>query len=81
MDRFSDDDDNTTITLADWQALGFDEHSLIANPDQLFVAVTNNDYHLKPNAPAIDAGTTRAPCRTIWKARATPGERIRPRLL
>ncbi len=50
----------TTLPLRsrEWQALGFDAHSFLATPDQLFMDVTNNDYHLKPTGPAVDAGTT-----------------------
>ncbi|HMD89374.1 MAG TPA: right-handed parallel beta-helix repeat-containing protein, partial [Anaerolineaceae bacterium] len=55
MDRFSDDGQDTPITLADWQSKGFDHHSLIAIPDQLFVNPAN-DYHLKADSPAVDVG-------------------------
>lgn len=58
MSRFSTDDGDTVLTLAQWQALGYDTHSLIATPAQLFLNEPNNDYHLKTNSPAIDVGTT-----------------------
>jgi parallel beta-helix repeat protein len=57
MDRFSTDDGDTRITLAQWQALGYDTHSIIATPTQLFVDVSADDYHLKAGSPAINAGT------------------------
>jgi hypothetical protein len=57
MDRFSTDDGDTRITLAQWQALGYDAHSIIATPAQLFVNVSADDYHLKAGSPAINIGT------------------------
>jgi PKD repeat protein len=60
MDRFGYPDDSTVIDLAAWQALGFDAHSLLATPDQLFVDAAGNDYHLKSGSPAIGTGTTLA---------------------
>ncbi len=58
MSRFSTDDGNTRITLAQWQgATGQDMHSIIAVPANLFVDVAGNDYHLSPASPARDAGT------------------------
>ena len=56
MDRFSDDGNDTPITLAKWQANGFDYHSLIATPGQLFINPAQNDYHLLPTSPAVDVG-------------------------
>ncbi|MFC1849028.1 right-handed parallel beta-helix repeat-containing protein [candidate division CSSED10-310 bacterium] len=56
MNRFSTDDGDTRITLAQWQALGYDLHSIIATPTELFVAAPD-DYHLDENSPAIDQGT------------------------
>jgi hypothetical protein len=58
MDRFSTDDGDTRITLAQWQALGYDQHSIIATPSQLFVNASAADYHLTPGSPAIDKGTS-----------------------
>jgi hypothetical protein len=57
MDRFSVDGGDTRISLAQWQALGFDTHSIVATPDQLFVDPAAHDYHLKAGSPAIDRGT------------------------
>ncbi|MCX7669533.1 MAG: hypothetical protein N2439_05615, partial [Anaerolineae bacterium] len=57
MDRFSADGGDTRITLAQWRALGYDTHSLIATPTQLFMNVSADDYHLKAGSPAINAGT------------------------
>ena len=57
MDRFSTDTGDTRITLVEWQALGYDPHSIIATPGELFVDSSGNDYHLKAGSPAIDLGT------------------------
>ena len=56
VDRFSADSGDTLLTYSDWHALGYDTHSLIAVPDQLFVNTSAGDYHLKPGSPAIDRG-------------------------
>lgn len=56
MDRFSTDDGNTRISLAAWQALGYDTHSIISTPAQLFVNPAIADYHLTSNSPAVDHG-------------------------
>jgi hypothetical protein len=56
MDRFSTDDGNTRISLSAWQALGYDIHSIIATPVQLFVNSAISDYHLASNSPAVDHG-------------------------
>ncbi len=56
MDRFSADDDNSIISLAEWQGLGYDLNSFIATPEQLFVNPAGQDYHLKVGSPARDAG-------------------------
>lgn len=57
MDRFSIDQGNTVITLQNWQALGYDAHSFIATPTDLFL-VQGSDFHLRDMSPAIDAGTS-----------------------
>jgi hypothetical protein len=59
MDRFSIDDGNTRITLAQWRAsTGQDAHSVIAVPAALFVNAAGHDYHLSASSPARDAGLT-----------------------
>lgn len=61
MNRFSIDDGSSRISLAQWQATtGQDVHSVIAAPAALFLDPAANDYHLKPGAPGLDAGTTLA---------------------
>lgn len=58
MDRFSIDDGNSVITLAEWQGLGYDANSIIINLSQLFVDLGADDYHLASDSQAIDAGVT-----------------------
>jgi hypothetical protein len=61
VDRFAADGEGDTIlSLIEWQALGHDQHSFIADPSQLFVDAAGNDYHLKTSSPAIDQGTVLA---------------------
>jgi hypothetical protein len=57
VNHFSDNNGNTSISLAKWQAQGYDLHSMIATPAQLFVDPANNNYQLKAGSPAIDKGT------------------------
>ncbi len=57
IDRFTTDDGDSRLTLAQWRAAtGQDAHSLVATPEELFVNV-QGDFTLKHNAPAVDAGT------------------------
>jgi len=58
MDRVTPDDGNTVYTLAQWQALGYEPHSLSVPLASLFVDPAAADYHLAPASPAIDAGQT-----------------------
>ncbi|MFC1739623.1 right-handed parallel beta-helix repeat-containing protein [Planctomycetota bacterium] len=41
-------------TFEDWKQLGFDTHSIIADP--LFVDPDNDDYSLRPDSPALKMG-------------------------
>lgn len=41
-------------TYEEWQASGFDKHSVVADP--LFVDPENDDYSLKPDSPALKLG-------------------------
>jgi parallel beta-helix repeat protein len=56
MNRFSTDTGDSVLTLSTWRGMGYDVHSKIASPSQLFAG--GGDYHLKDGSPAIDAGTT-----------------------
>jgi hypothetical protein len=41
-------------TLAEWKALGYEAHSVLADP--LFVDPEHDDYRLKPDSPAFKLG-------------------------
>ena len=53
VNHVSDNNGNSSISLAKWQALGFDVHSIVATPAQLFVDPVNGNYQLKAGSPAL----------------------------
>ncbi len=60
INRLSNNGGNTVITLAAWQQLGYDRHSMLAEPlDSIFRNWSIGDYHLRQNSQAIDSGTSR----------------------
>ncbi|MFZ0545337.1 MAG: right-handed parallel beta-helix repeat-containing protein [Candidatus Promineifilaceae bacterium] len=72
MNRFSIDDGNSVISLGEWQALGYDAHSLIINFSQLFVNMGADDYHLIADSQAIDSGVTLPDVPTDLDGRPRP---------
>jgi hypothetical protein len=72
MSRLSVDGNDGVVSLAVWQALGFDAHSLIATPAQLFANPAANDYHLSAASPARDKGTTLSDVPTDLEGVARP---------
>jgi hypothetical protein len=56
LDRVSQDDGNTVLTLAQWKAQGHELHSFFASDTDLWVSAAGTDYHLKAGSPAIDQG-------------------------
>ncbi|MBZ5538784.1 MAG: fibronectin type III domain-containing protein [Acidobacteriia bacterium] len=67
VDRFSLDGGTTQISLAQWQAAGYEGGSFMTTAADLFVNVAGNDYHLKAGSAAIDKG------RASLAAAAAPG--------
>jgi hypothetical protein len=63
LDRVTPDDGSTVYTLADWQSMGHELHSLSATAASLFVN-PGVDYHLLATAPAVDRGQTLATVTT-----------------
>lgn len=57
VNRFSQNDGDTFITFAAWQAAGQDQHSVVSTTEALFVDATASNYRLKPASPAVNAGT------------------------
>jgi hypothetical protein len=46
------------MTLTQWQSLGYDTHSMIADSEnQIFIDHTNGNFHLLQNAQAVNSGT------------------------
>ncbi|HET9316166.1 MAG TPA: Calx-beta domain-containing protein, partial [Vicinamibacteria bacterium] len=61
LDRISPDGDATIYTLAQWQAMGHEPHSVVWGPlASLFVNANGGDYHLPSGSPAVDRGITLA---------------------
>ncbi|MHC4714273.1 MAG: putative Ig domain-containing protein, partial [Planctomycetota bacterium] len=58
MEYFGLDDNAQILTFAQWQARGYDLDSIQATDTALFVNPTGDDFHLKSDSPAKDAGTT-----------------------
>lgn len=56
-DRFTLDDGDSILTLAQWQAAtGLDANSVASTPAALFTDAASDDYTLAPGSPAHDAG-------------------------
>ncbi len=59
VDRLSTDNGDTNMKLSDWQALGYDKHSIIADPgEDIFENIGESDYELKSGSQPIDKGTS-----------------------
>jgi parallel beta-helix repeat protein len=72
MGHLSADDNDSVISLAAWQALGYDRHSLVSTPAQLFVNPAVNNYHLTASSPAVDKGTTLSEVTDDLEQRSRP---------
>jgi parallel beta-helix repeat protein len=59
MDKVTPDDDATIYTLAQWQNMGHEPHSVVPGTlANLFVNTATADYHLPAGSPAVDRGLT-----------------------
>ena len=59
IDAISRDGDATAISLFEWQELGYDNHSMLADSmDQIFADWGNGDFHLLASSQAVDSGTS-----------------------
>jgi hypothetical protein len=59
MNRFTTDDSDSRLTLAQWRAAtGQDMHSIVATPNQLFISPAGDDYELSATSPALNVGTS-----------------------
>jgi hypothetical protein len=56
VDGFTPDRDATYLTLAEWQALGYDAGSFVSTAAALFTSPATGDYTLLAGAPALGAG-------------------------
>jgi parallel beta-helix repeat protein len=56
VNKFSNNGETSTVTLSQWQALGYDANSFTSTSSALFVNTSQNNYQLVGTAPAIDAG-------------------------
>ena len=72
MDRLSADGEDTVIPLAEWQAMGYDTHSFIATPAQLFAGAAYHNFHLFAASPAVDKGMTLADVPSDLEDHARP---------
>jgi len=59
LDRMSIDGGDSRISLSEWQGMGYDTHSMLADSmHHIFVDWENGDYHLLPTSQAVDSGTS-----------------------
>ena len=58
-DKMSNDGDGSSMSLVDWQNLGLDNHSLLAdNPGNIFPLFEEYNFQLHAGSQAVDAGTS-----------------------
>lgn len=59
VNRLSDDDGNSNMSLTSWQAMGYDTHSQIVQDENIiFVNPANSDYHLLESSQPTNIGTS-----------------------
>lgn len=58
VNSLSNNGDGQSMTLVEWQALGYDANSMLADPlTDIFVSPGTGDYHLINDAQAINTGS------------------------
>jgi hypothetical protein len=57
VNSLSNEGDGQTMTLSEWQALGYDAHSMLADPLAEIFILPGTDYHLLNNAQAVNTGS------------------------
>jgi hypothetical protein len=60
VNSLSNDGDGQTMTLTEWQAEGYDAHSMLADPMAEIFIQPGSDYHLLNDAQAINTGNAGA---------------------
>jgi len=67
VNHFSDDGGNSSISIAKWQSLGFDAHSVVSTPLSCSSS-THQNYQLKAGSPRLTpARTCRRTSRHPWR--------------
>lgn len=56
VNRFSNNNESSVISLSTWRGGGDDTHSVVSTPAALFVDPGANDYRRRDDGPAADAG-------------------------
>ena len=72
-DRFSADDGDHVLSLERWRIeTGLDSHSLTATSESLFTNAKGNDFRLRADSPAVDAGDPSVAPPNDFEAHARP---------
>ena len=59
VNRLSDDDGDSNMGLSQWQSLGYDLHSIIAEPEEnIFADPNSGNFHLISGSQPVDMGTS-----------------------
>jgi parallel beta-helix repeat protein len=59
VNRLSDDDGNSNMSLVSWQGMGYDTHSqIVQTENQIFVDPNNSNFHLLPSSQPTNIGAS-----------------------